>query len=297
MSIGATTASTGAFTTISASNRFTTTFQSTTADGGGSIYLSNATNARIDFVASGVAAPAFTTRSVGTKIVLYPQVGASAVDYAIGIESGTMWSSVATTAQQFLWYGGTTVAMTLSGAGALSATSFAGAHNGTVGATTANTGAFTTLSASSTVSGTGFSTYLASPPAIGGTAAAAITGTTVKASGSSAAIGYATGASAGGTITQGTSRTTGVTLNKITGQITLFATAGSTSAWTAFAVSNSTVTATDTIVVNVASGTNTYIAVVAGVRAGAFDIAFISLNGIASDSPVFNFAVIKGSAN
>jgi len=45
--------------------------------------------------------------------------------------------------------------------------------NGTVGATTASTGAFTTLSASSTVSGTGFSTYLASPPAIGGTAAAA----------------------------------------------------------------------------------------------------------------------------
>ena len=45
--------------------------------------------------------------------------------------------------------------------------------NGTVGATTANTGAFTTLSASSTVSGTGFSTYLAAPPAIGGTTPAA----------------------------------------------------------------------------------------------------------------------------
>jgi hypothetical protein len=45
--------------------------------------------------------------------------------------------------------------------------------NGTVGAATPNTGAFTTLSASSTVSGTGFSDYLASPPAIGGTAPAA----------------------------------------------------------------------------------------------------------------------------
>jgi hypothetical protein len=51
--------------------------------------------------------------------------------------------------------------------------------NGTVGATTATTGAFTTLSASSTVSGTGFSTYLASPPAIGGTAPAAGTFTTL----------------------------------------------------------------------------------------------------------------------
>jgi hypothetical protein len=55
--------------------------------------------------------------------------------------------------------------------------------NGTVGATTPSTGAFTTLSASSTVSGTGFSTYLASPPAIGGTAAAAGSFTTLTASG------------------------------------------------------------------------------------------------------------------
>jgi len=63
----------------------------------------------------------------------------------------------------------------------LTAAGLAGPHNGTVGATTANTGAFTTLSASSTVSGTGFSTYLASPPAIGGTAPAAGTFTTAKA--------------------------------------------------------------------------------------------------------------------
>lgn len=42
-----------------------------------------------------------------------------------------------------------------------------------IGGTTPAGGAFTTLSASSTVSGTGFSTYLASPPAIGGTTAAA----------------------------------------------------------------------------------------------------------------------------
>jgi hypothetical protein len=49
-----------------------------------------------------------------------------------------------------------------------------------IGATTAAAGAFTTLSASSTVSGTGFSAYLASPPAIGGTAAAAGTFTTLS---------------------------------------------------------------------------------------------------------------------
>lgn len=46
--------------------------------------------------------------------------------------------------------------------------------NGTVGATTPTTGAFTTLAASSTVSGTGFTTYLASPPALGTTAPAEV---------------------------------------------------------------------------------------------------------------------------
>jgi hypothetical protein len=69
--------------------------------------------------------------------------------------------------------------------GVLTATQFtgalSGAHNGTVGATTPSTGAFTTLSASSTVSGTGFSTYLASPPAIGGTTRAAGTFSTMTA--------------------------------------------------------------------------------------------------------------------
>ena len=52
-----------------------------------------------------------------------------------------------------------------------------------VGATTPSTGAFTTLSASSTVSGTGFSDYLASPPAIGGTTASTGRFTTLTATG------------------------------------------------------------------------------------------------------------------
>jgi hypothetical protein len=55
--------------------------------------------------------------------------------------------------------------------------------NGTVGATTPNTGAFTTLSASSTVSGTGFTNYFASPPPIGSTAANTGAFTTLSASG------------------------------------------------------------------------------------------------------------------
>ena len=54
-----------------------------------------------------------------------------------------------------------------------------------IGNTSANTGAFTTLSASSTVSGTGFSTYLASPPAIGGTTPGAGTFSSLTLSGAS----------------------------------------------------------------------------------------------------------------
>lgn len=52
---------------------------------------------------------------------------------------------------------------------------------GPIGSTTASTGSFTTLAASSTVSGTGFSTYLASPPAIGTTTPAAGKFTTLQA--------------------------------------------------------------------------------------------------------------------
>jgi len=44
---------------------------------------------------------------------------------------------------------------------------------GTIGSVTANSGAFTTLSASSTVSGAGFTSYFANPPAIGGSTPAA----------------------------------------------------------------------------------------------------------------------------
>jgi hypothetical protein len=50
--------------------------------------------------------------------------------------------------------------------------------NGAVGATTPAAGAFTTLSASSTVSGAGFTTYFASPPALGTTAPAEVKATT-----------------------------------------------------------------------------------------------------------------------
>jgi hypothetical protein len=103
---------------ITTSSRLLLNGANSTSTGGGQIYLNGTTGNRIDFNQNGVAAPAFTTRSAGTKLVLYPELGASNVDYALGIESETMWFSVPqTTSRQFKWYAGTTNIASLSGTG------------------------------------------------------------------------------------------------------------------------------------------------------------------------------------
>lgn len=105
-------------------------------------------------------------------------------------------------------------------------------------------------------------------------------------------IGYTTGS--GGTVTQATSRTTGVTINKTNGAITLVSAAG-TSAWQSFTVTNSTVAATDTVIVNQKSGTDLYNVCVTAVAAGSFRISFSTVSGTTTEQPVFNFAVIKAA--
>jgi len=103
-------------------------------------------------------------------------------------------------------------------------------------------------------------------------------------------LGYRTGS--GGAVTQGTSRTTGVTLNAICGAITLVSAAGSTTPAT-FTVTNSKVAATDTIIVNQKSGTDKYTIDVTNISAGSFDITFNTKSGTTTEQPVFNFAVLK----
>jgi hypothetical protein len=106
----------------------------------------------------------------------------------------------------------------------------------------------------------------------------------------SVGIGYATGA--GGTVSQGTSRTTAVTLNKTTGAITLFSAAGSATA-ASFTVNNTSVAATDTIQLSVKSGTNKYLVYVTAVAASSFEITFQTTGGTSTDAPVINFVVLK----
>lgn len=104
-------------------------------------------------------------------------------------------------------------------------------------------------------------------------------------------VGYSTGA--GGTVTQTISRTTGVTINKTTGAITLVSAAGTT-AYQTFTVTNSTVAATDLVIVNQKSGTDKYEAYVTNVAASSFAITFATTGGTTTEQPVFSFAVIKG---
>lgn len=115
-------------------------------------------------------------------------------------------------------------------------------------------------------------------------------------------IGYAAGL--GGTATQGTSRTTGVTLDAPSGQITLFAASIAGHDADEFTLTNSYIGATDIIAVNIANGvavgTRKYYqvhicAVAAGscvIAVGNIDNATIPAAG--TESPVITFAIIKG---
>ena len=102
--------------------------------------------------------------------------------------------------------------------------------------------------------------------------------------------GYALGA--GSTVTQITSRTTGVTINAACGAITLVSAAGTTTP-ASFTVTNSSVAATDVIILNQKSGTDKQVLLVTAVAAGSFEITAYTTGGTTTEQPVINFAVIK----
>jgi hypothetical protein len=117
----------------------------------------------------------------------------------------------------------------------------------------------------------------------------------ILANGVASGVGYTTGA--GFAASQATSRTTGITFNRPTGAITMFSAAGSATP-ASFTVTNSTVAATDTVILNIKSGaTNTYVLSVTTVAAGSFAITFYTTGGTATDAPVINFNLIKGAAS
>lgn len=107
---------------------------------GGTLLMNNATSNTINLSANGLGAPTTTTRSAGTKLVLWNGMSGSTTDYGIGIESGALWNSVTSSSAQFKWYAGITEVASLSGSGALTL-------NGGISATTGTfTAAGTALS-------------------------------------------------------------------------------------------------------------------------------------------------------
>jgi hypothetical protein len=111
-------------------------------------------------------------------------------------------------------------------------------------------------------------------------------------------IGYATGA--GGAVSQATDRTTGVTLNAVSGQITTQATSLTAQTSVSFTVTNSAVAIGDVIALSIQSGptgTKT-IATVTTVAAGSFKINLFNTDASVADigAAIINFAVIKAVA-
>jgi hypothetical protein len=108
-------------------------------------------------------------------------------------------------------------------------------------------------------------------------------------------VGYSTGA--GGTVTQATSKSTGVTLNKVCGQITMNADALAASTTISFLLTNSFIAASDLLILNhVSGGTAGSYAVNAQCGDGT---AIINVSNIAgtslSEAIVIGFAVHKAA--
>lgn len=85
----------------------------------GGVALTGGSN--VNWTTAGVAPPSFTTRSIGTKLVLFPAIAAASGDYAVGMEGSHLWLSVPTFngALGFKFYGGTTEVARLGGDGSL----------------------------------------------------------------------------------------------------------------------------------------------------------------------------------
>lgn len=107
-------------------------------------------------------------------------------------------------------------------------------------------------------------------------------------------IGYGVGA--GGSVTQATSKSTGVTLSKLSGKITMHAANLATLTAVTFTWTNTLIEATDTILFSVSGGqaTGGSYFVSAVPAAGSAAVSLVNLTaGTLGEAVVLNFAVIK----
>lgn len=108
------------------------------------------------------------------------------------------------------------------------------------------------------------------------------------------ALGYRTGV--GGTVTQVTSKSTGVTLNKICGEITMNAASLAAATIVSFVLTNDQIGAGDTLILNHASGgTPGSYTLNARCAAGSATIDLRNNTAVAlAEAVVVRFAVMKG---
>ena len=133
-----------------------------------------------------------------------------------------------------------------------------------------------------------------------GFAAGGISTGSLLSSSPSAGVGYSPGA--GGAVTQITNRTTGVTLNTISGQITTVNNSLAVETGAAFVVTNSAVGLHDVVALSIQSGSNSgNTSVITQVTtAGSFTI-LVSNNNAAGGTAetgaiIINFVVLKGAS-
>jgi len=114
-------------------------------------------------------------------------------------------------------------------------------------------------------------------------------------------IGYSTAAQ--GTVTQLTDKSTGVTLNKSAGRITMNNAALAAGAAVSFVLTNNLISANDTMIVNVASNTTgsaagAYTTYVSYLAAGSALITLRNLTAATSysEAVVINYSIIHGAS-
>ena len=110
---------------------------------------------------------------------------------------------------------------------------------------------------------------------------------------SASILGYTTAAQ--GTVTQATSKSTGVTLNKSAGQITLNNASLAATTTVTFTLTNSFLSANDLVILSIASGgtAGAYNAYVSGLAAGSVVLALRNVtSGALAEAVVVNFAII-----
>lgn len=178
-------------------------------------------------------------------------------------------------------------------------------NNTPIGATTPNSGAFTTLSASGGITGTltgNASTATTATNLSGGTvdATSVISSGNLRATSATLPLGYNIGS--GGAVTQGSGsgKATAVTLDRPSGRITLDGAALNAATTVSFTLNNSTITADDSLLLTLSGSMGSMVNynIWSYVTNGSAIIAIRNISGGSlSDTPTINFIVVKGSVS